>query len=132
MGGIVFKFLELWLMVAGLTTVLLGFAWRRWYRDFPRWKDPKSRSVTLFAGLVAGSVNTLLSHGWLWYFWSHSVTLEDSINCAKVGTSICVLALLTAIVGSGGARLRLAEAAVLGVLGWVCVVAFVLFLDMWG
>jgi hypothetical protein len=127
----VFKFLELWLMVAGLTMVLLGFAWHRWYRDLPRVKEPKSRSLTLLLGLVAGSVNALLSHGWLWYFWSHSVGSEDSILCAKIGTCLCVFAFLMAISERGGARLRLAEAAVLGVLGWVCVFAIVLFLNMW-
>lgn len=118
-----FVFLEIWFLIAGSTAIPLGLAWRRWYRDLPRLKEPKWRSVTLLAGLLASSVNVLLSHGWLWYRGSLS---GRSAYPIIFGTGLCVLALLTAIVGKGGARLTLAVAAVLGVFGWACALPFIL------
>jgi hypothetical protein len=116
-----FVFLEIWFLIAGSTTILVGLAWPRWYRDLPRLKEPKWRSVTLLAGFVAGSVDVLLVHGWLWYFGSFS---GKSVYPIIFGTGLCVLALLTAIVGKGGARLTLAAAGVLGVFGWACAFLF--------
>jgi small-conductance mechanosensitive channel len=132
MGLLAFEFLlylVIWLLVAGLTATYLGLAWRRWYVDLPRLKEPKWRSVTLLSGMVAGSINALLSHGWLWYCWSHPVRSAHPIIFAGIGAGICVLALLAAIVGSGGACRRLADAAALGVLGWAFVFFGVILID---
>ena len=119
----VFVFLAVWFLIAGSTVIPLGLAWRQWYLDLPRVKEPKWRSVTLLAGLMVGSVNVLLSHGWLWYRGALSGKSPYPII---FGTGLCVLALLTAIVGKGGARLTLAVAAVLGVFGWACALPFIL------
>ncbi|MGO9275329.1 MAG: hypothetical protein ACLQOO_34680 [Terriglobia bacterium] len=72
-------------------------------------------------GLVACSVNALLLCGYVSYCFRADLDDRSSAYavCAEIGYGLCVLALLTAVVGKGRSRPALAAAAaVLGFFGW--------------
>lgn len=72
-------------------------------------------------GLVACSVNALLLCGYVSYCFRADLDDRSSAYavCAEIGYGLCVLALLTAVVGKGRSRLAVAGGAVIGAFAWV-------------
>lgn len=116
-------FLVLWSVFACFPMALLGFAWYRWHRALASVKEPKWRSAALFLGLVAGSLNFLLSLYWFYSWHNPRGVLEAlpfNLLMGKIGVCTCLFVICTAIIGRGGGRGILAGAAVSGLLGWGC------------
>ena len=100
----------------------LAIAWVFWVRSPSRFQHPKWRSILLFSGLLAGSLNIAIF--WIYLIWlsSHKTDLSwwrgrDIFE--GISDFLVCLAFASAVFGKGRARLPVAIAAVAGFLLWV-------------
>jgi hypothetical protein len=102
--------------------IALAVAWFIWARTPAKFQPPKWRSILLFAGLVAVSLNIV--NVWAYVIWLNSQgnNLEwwkGRDKFESVSNPLIVFALLAAILGKGRARALTGCAAVFGYLVWV-------------
>jgi hypothetical protein len=100
----------------------LGTAWAFWAWSPSRFQPPRWRTILLFSGLLACSLNIAIF--WVYLIWLrfHQTDLswwKGRDNFEGVCDFLVGLALTSAVFGKGRARLPVGIAAVTGFLLWV-------------
>ena len=117
---------DLWLGIVPVfgTAIAVLIAWLVWFPGRRSvWET--SRTMTLFAGLIATSINALLLYSWIAFRLiageSPSVW-EMRTDAGNFGTPLIYISLASAIAGKGRARLPVAISALIGFLFWIPIV----------
>jgi hypothetical protein len=107
------------------TPLIVGWCWLMWMRTpgGSAW-----RKWTLFAGLVAVSLNAVVFYAWVLYASGHHYSDASWQLGELLGNHLALplvaLAVVGTVAGVGGARLPLACSALMGLLLWIPATTF--------